>query len=474
MPSRRLRRPPARGSSAAHRSGAWRFAAPALLALTAALAVGQLACTSAGGRGATPPARADFPGLPAADRPYLVDPLLGYPLVVAGDLEPRIAGAYAALREGLVARARAVAGELLAVDPGFHPAIVLAAQADFAAGDPRRAVEALQPVTAELPGYTAAELLLGRAAELGGEPLAAFAAYRRAAEVNALARERVAELKPRAVEIAVNRVRDALARGRLDEADEGLVRLRSWAPDEAPTLEAAADVARARGDRAAELQAVSGLAGLRPDDRAIAERWGELELEAGDPGAGLALFERLAARYPEDRQIAAKLDGAKFRWRFAQLPVRVRSAAAGAEVGRGDFAVLLYWLAPTVRYGRSESARIATDVLDDPRREEIVRVVNLGLMELDAGLHRFSPDAPATRRDALLALLRLAAGAGDGGGGAACVEGLAATARPSNDFLCAAAARCRLIASPADCLPRASLSGGEALELIRRGLDLTR
>lgn len=454
-----------------------RAVSPGVLAALAVLAAGQLACTSTGGRAAPPPARADFPGLPAADRPYLVDPLLGYPLVVAGDLGARIAGAHAALRRDLdLARARAAAGELLAVDPGLHPALVLAAQADFAAGDPRRAVAALEPVTAELPGYTAAELLLGRAAELGDEPLTAFAAYRRAAEASELARERVAELQPRAVEIVVHRLRDALARGRLDEADEGLARLRSWAPGELPTLEAAGDVARAKGDRAAELEAISRLAVLRPDDRALAERWGDLELEAGDPGAGLALFERLAARYPDDREIAGKLDVAKFRWRIAQLPVRVRTAAGGAQVGRGDFAVLLYWLAPAVRYGRSGVARIATDVLDDSRREEIVRVVNLGLMELDPGLHRFNPNTAASRRDALLALLRLVAGGGDGGGGrgAACAEGVAATSRPSNDLLCEAAARCRLIASPADCLPRSPLSGGEALELIRRGLDLAR
>ena len=110
---------------------------------------------------------------------------------------------------------------MLAVDPGFHPAIVLAAQADFVDGDYPAVVDAVTPVTAELPGYTAAELLLGRAGELAGAPVVAFAAYWQASEASPTARERLAELKPRAVEIVGNRVRDALARGRLDEADDG-------------------------------------------------------------------------------------------------------------------------------------------------------------------------------------------------------------------------------------------------------------
>ena len=151
----------------------------------------------------------------------------------------------------------------------------------------------------------------------------------------------------------------------------------------------------------------------------------------------------------------------------------MRQAAAGAQIARADFAVLLYWLAPAVRYGRPATAQIATDVLDDPRREEIVRVINLGLMAVDPSVHRFAPDAPLGRDDALAALLRLLSGAA-GGPGASCAEGIAASPRLAGDLLCAAAARCRLIASAADCLPRATLSGGEALELIRRALDLAR
>ena len=100
-------------------------------------------------------------------------------------------------------------------------------------------------------------------------------------------------------------------------------------------------------------------------------------------------------------------------------------------------------------------------------------MINLGLMDVDSGLHRFAPDAAASRgrRPA-----RPAAPGGRGGGRSRrrLCPGNRRDRPPSTDLVCAAAARCRLIASPDDCLPRAPLSGAEALDLIRRGLDLAR
>ncbi len=480
MPSRRLRRPAPRRSSPAPSPRSAVLTA-LLLAAGAASLAGSFGCATAKGPATPAPEPVAFPGLPAEDRSYLPDPREGYPLAIGADAGERLTAAYAGLRASLDRQgARTVADELLAVDPRFHPAIVLAAEAEFAAGDPGRAAAALAPVVAELPGYAAAEVLLGRAAERSGDPLAAFAAFRRVADLNALAAERAAELKPRAVEIVANRIGDAIARGRLDAAQADLGLLTEWAPGESPTLEAAAGLARARGDRRSELTAVAALARLHPEDRELAERWGDLELEAGDPGAGLALFERLARDHPRDAALAARVEQAKFRWRFAQLPARVQQAAHGAEITRGDFAVLLYWLVPSVRFGQPGAARIATDILDDPRRDEIAKVVNLGLLDVDAGLHRFAPDAALARGDALLGLLRLIAGSGgrEAGGAArpaaSCAAELPAAGRPAPDQVCAAAARCRLLPDPADCLPRSPLSGREALELVRLGLDLVR
>jgi hypothetical protein len=144
------------------------------------------------------------------------------------------------------------------------------------------------------------------------------------------------------------------------------------------------------------------------------------------------------------------------------LPQAVQQVAAKPDLDKADFAVLLYWLVPNVRYARPTAGRIATDVLDHPQREEIVRVVNLGLMDVDPTLHRFSPGAPVRRGAALRVLVRLL---GQSKQGISCLGDGSAPA-------CEVAVRCHLIAGVEGCQAQAPLSGPEAVELIRRSLDL--
>jgi hypothetical protein len=133
-------------------------------------------------------------------------------------------------------------------------------------------------------------------------------------------------------------------------------------------------------------------------------------------------------------------------------------------------AVLLFWLVPEVRYGRPSEAHIATDVLEHPQRDEIVRVVSLGLIEVDETLHRFSPGAPARSLTALRSVVRLLSRFG--GTAAACLGDGAANPQLSQRSLCEAAERCHLFAEEGDCPPGDPLSGEEAVELIRRALVL--
>jgi hypothetical protein len=247
------------------------------------------------------------------------------------------------------------------------------------------------------------------------------------------------------------------------------VLLREWQPGGEQTLRAERALAVAEEDPEAELAAVAALGARFPEDRELTERRAELELAVGDPGRGLSLLEELAAAHPGDSDLAARLDAAKFRWRFAQLPARVSALGRAPELSRGGFAVLLYWLVPSVRYGRGSAPRIASDILDHPQREEIARVVNVGLMEVEPSVHRFAPDRPVSRFDALAGALRLLGG-GAGGEPVPCAAEVPYNARPSYEFVCGTAASCGLIASAGDCLPRAPMSGSEALEVIRRTL----
>jgi hypothetical protein len=398
--------------------------------------------------------------LDPADRPYLIDPLEGYARTVDPERRDRLHNVWRDLLEaGDVKGATRTAAEMLVEDPDLLPAQVLTAQVEFAAGNDRQVVERLLSIGDASPTYTASQLLLGRAAERLGDVPLAYAAFRAIAARSPLALKRAGEFHPRALEIVSNRLDEALRNQQIEAAQKQLDLLRSWAPSEILTLEAARKLAVAQADPRAELTAVKELSGRRPADRGLQERRAELELEVGNPSAGLKIIQDLAARNPQDPALADKLAAAKFRWRLSQLPQGVQEVAAKPELTKGDFAVLLYWLVPQVRNSRPTAGRIATDVLDHPHREEIVRVVNLGLMEVDATLHRFSPSAPLRRGPALRVVLRM-------------LERFGAGSCAGSANVCDASLACGLLRSADDCLPSLPLSGSEGVETLRRSLEL--
>jgi tetratricopeptide (TPR) repeat protein len=446
--------------------------AHALLATVLVSAALAAACSTAPPPATRPPARRAPPAeaIVARERAYLLPPFEGYPGSLAPEARARLRDAWAALvEEGDVAAARDAARDLgEAGERPLPPASVLAAQADFADGDFAAVVRRLVAVGDAAPTYTASQLLLGRAAELAGDVPLAYAAYRAVAARSPLAFQRTGELHPRALEIVGNRLRESLKAGRIAEANRHLELLRAWAPDETGTLEAARAVALSRGDLPAELAAVKRLAERRPGDTALLQRRADLELAVGDPGAGLKIVEGLAEHHPGDPALAEKLAAAKFRWRLSLLPQVVRDIAARPELTRADLATLIYWLMPQVRYAKPSGGRIANDVLDHPQRDEIVRVVNLGLLDFDETLHRFSPGSPARRATALRAMVRVL----QSFGGGACLGENAGNPQPSQALACDLASRCGVLAPDDDCQPGEALAGGDAVEMIRRTLKL--
>lgn len=441
----------------------------ALLVLAASTALALAACASGGG-GAPVGAEAAVAGIPVAERPFVVDPGTGYPLVAAPELVAEVREAYHALaRSGDAGAAVRQAEDLLAEFPGLHPATVLAAEGDLVAGRRGSAIERLEPVVEELPEYSGAQLVLGRAAERADRVPRAYEAYRAAAEDFDAAAERAEVLRPRAVEIVANRIDDALTRGRVDVASEELARLELWAPEADVTLEAARTVAGARGDLEGELGALRRLVDRYPERAELALSLAELELAVGNATEGLQGLRRLAERHPRDARIQEALERGKFRWRLTLLPREVQELARRPEITRGEVAVLIHWLIPQVRSTRRTGGRIAADILEHPFRDEIARVVNLGLLDVDPTLHTFSPDRPVQRADVLGALLRAVKTLGKN---VACVEDAPLGRRPTDVAVCTVAAQCRILDEAADCLPGATLSGSEALELIRRSVEL--
>jgi hypothetical protein len=336
---------------------------------------------------------------------------------------------------------------------------LLTAELALVAGDPAAAEEALRGLPGDTWGDADVRLVAGRTAESAGDEVTAVAHYRAAREESAVAAERVRALEPSAAAKLAVRIEEALARGQIDVAETGLRLLASWRTGEMRTLRLELRLAEEQGDRARELRALRALAPSERGDLALELRLAALEVEIGDPGAGVEQLQRLAATHREDRRVAAELRRGKLLFRLANAPEGVRIAARKPELTRAEFARLLYWMVPDVRRSREVAPRIATDLVNHPHREEIVRVANLGLMAVDEALHVFEPDRALRRRDALSAIRRL----GERGGGHPCLAG---GADP-----CATAAACGWISDPGECFPGAPVSGAEAVTWILAVVD---
>jgi tetratricopeptide (TPR) repeat protein len=399
----------------------------------------------------------------------LISPLEGYRLGLTRLERDRVSAAYSALAlRGAFEAARSEATELLARNPDLDPAVVLLAQTDFLAADTEAVIERLRPIAKRLPDYLSCQLLLGRAAEQSERIALAFVSYSSIAGQSRVATERAGQLRARALEIFANRVRDAIGRNRLQQAADHLGLMERWAPEDQPTLESVRLLAVAEGDRTTELAAVRKLTNIGAGDRQLLIRQADLELEIGDASAGLRIAQGLADRYPDDPGVVAQLARAKFLWRVGLLPEKVRELSRLPLLDRAEFAAVVYWLFPSVRYGRSETGTIANDILENPHRQEIVRVINLGVMSVDPNLHRFDPEQELTRSEALAALLRIL----DRQGTRLTCLGVADLSGPTTiDATCSRAARCGLISEPGECLPQANISGSVALEMSRAALE---
>ncbi|MEM9594001.1 MAG: hypothetical protein AAGD06_07050 [Acidobacteriota bacterium] len=409
------------------------------------------------------------PKLPERKLAFLKDPLSGFPLTAEPGFQQRVRDGHRALVRGDDDTALATARSVLETDPGFQPASVLLAQVESFRGRHRAASETLSPLVEELPGYVPAALLLARSQERAGDVEEAYRGYLKLAPGLPLAASQADQLLPAAFDAVAQRLEDALERGWLDDAEASLATLESWAPDDARTWEGRRRLAVADGDREAELTVTRGMVDLVTEDQRgiLLRRLGELEVEVGDPKAGVEVLEELLRQSPEDLALADQIQAAKFIWRLQLLPEEIQDVARRAELSRADLASLLYWLFPGVRYAQVNDPPIAADILDRTDRQQILRVLDLGLMHVDERLHRFEPERFATRQEALMAVLGLLKTADPV---PACMG--KAPSGGSQYWVCAKAGECRLIDDEGECLPEASISGHQATELARRTLAL--
>jgi tetratricopeptide (TPR) repeat protein len=398
--------------------------------------------------------------------PFLVAPTTGYGIAIPSASASALERGYLALVRGTGADEALAVALALEGDPiAGPPAVVLAAQANQSLGRCSLSIERLDEIAERHPDYVAALLILGRCREQLGDLPGAATAYQRIASGDNLASARLAQIAPAAQAVAVDRIRSWLAAGRLEEARTALQSLRLWAPRDRATLEQISELAEAVDDPRSALALLRELTAAGEGGVALRQRRAALELEFGDAGAGLRILEELAAAQPGDAELGEALERARFAWRLTMLPEQARRLASEPTLDRSQLATLLYWVFPSVRYGRPPAdAVIANDVLDHEHRAEIVRIVNLGIMKIDPNLHAFRPRAQAQRVDALSGLLRVLEQSPES---AACLGGATVAADLSLESTCSLATQCGLLADLGDCLPQAPLSGPAAMGLVR-------
>ena len=431
------------------------FARPATIVRSASLiAITLFAAACA-------PPRAPEPALPRVSAgllPFLLDPerecgagpVLGRQ---SGELHRRLVASGDGVRIELEARA------LLEREPGAPAALAALAQALLVGGNAAGAAASSAAGAPELAACPALALARGRALEDSGDLTGAFGAYRLVSSVNPIASRRAAEISAPAREGARGAFTTAMAKGHLEAAGYHLEQLELWWARSEPALRSRLEMAAATHDVERELAAARALHQANSDDRELTLLRARLELEAGDARTGLELVQALARAAPSDPAIQRELERARFEWRLQNAPEGVRRLARHPEATRADLAELVYWMVPPVRTARPGGGRIASDVLDLESREEIVRMVNLGLMSVDETLHRFAPASPVRQGEALRTYLRLLRFLG--------ASSCAGSGWESGDGACGAALACGLIETQASCNPGRALSGRELVELLR-------
>ena len=132
------------------------------------------------------------------------------------------------------------------------------------------------------------------------------------------------------------------------------------------------------------------------DKADVQESLAEIEVGRGQYEQAIQRYERLAKR-ERDPRYANRLNELKQRWNEENMPPQFRKAIESEVATRADLAVLLYWKLASIRFAQNLGAPpIATDVENATGREEIVRAIALGILQVDPVTRRVSPNAPVT------------------------------------------------------------------------------
>ena len=143
---------------------------------------------------------------------------------------------------------------------------------------------------------------------------------------------------------------------------------------------------------------VNTAAGQQSD---VQETLAEIDVGQGQYENAIARYEHLVRNDP-NAKYARRLDQVKQLFAAANLPPQVSRAMQAPALTRADLAVLIYWTIASIRFAPNvPPPPIAIDIADIPGRDEVIRLMALGIYPVDPVTRRVNPDGEVT--DASLA-----------------------------------------------------------------------
>ena len=358
-----------------------------------AAAIALAACTTT----APAPAIAE----PQGDDRFLVDPRTGYD----APAPPQFEAAWRYAQGGNESEARRRVAEIRSNHPDYAPALLAEAAIEIRAGNYDAAAVAVASARQSSREWIAPRLYEAEIAMRRDDTRAAHQLYRDLVGqpgVPAFASDRLNALQEKLfgeVFAAAMSASDAEAVRLLREA----LAFNAAALD-ARVLLASKLVNLKRFDEARrELEPVLDTGEV--DRPAVQEILAEIDVGNGRYQEAIVRYQRLANRMKEPRY-TARLEQIKEDWSMANMPPEFRQALESPAISRADFAVLLYWTVPSVRFARNlGSPPIAIDIENVSGREEIIRAIAIGLFDVDPVTRRVGPGriVTASRLTTLLA-----------------------------------------------------------------------
>lgn len=320
----------------------------------------------------------------------------------------RVTEGWQLLQGGQIARARRAFAEASRREPSYFPAMAGAAYAALAAGEAMASVDLFGRVLSVAPDYGPA--LVGRGlARLGaGEDAGALADFERALAVRpdvAGLATRVEVLRLRRLQVLVERAREAVADGRIDDAAATYLAAIDTSPESAFLHRELGLLERARGASAPAMAALRRATDLDAADTVSLVALGELLETEGDLAGAEDAYRRAAAIDPSG-DVLQHIERLALVARDAALPAPFRQIPADPRISRGALAALIGVRLDGVLAAAPSTPVVMTDTAGHWASRWITRVAGSGVLP-PFDNHTFQPAAEVRRGDLAAAVSRL-------------------------------------------------------------------